>query len=129
MIGCKNGNVKLNEIDNDLSLALNNEIRANYEKIPNGYVQAEPIYSLGLYYLVRDYDKNTKYQFLLNDIIIKEFLCAYVKNDIKNILDEIIIFEQTGILSWNFWIGIDYYLKKYEYAIKNNLIEAEKYPI
>ena len=67
-----------------------------------------------------------KYYTVVNDYLINLFddsedymICGYLNLNVKDVLDKIQV-DKTKQYSWS---GINYYLKKYEYALENNLIE------
>ena len=54
------------------------------------------------------------------------YICGYLENNIKTILDDIEICIENNYYAWS---GVNYYLKKYEYAIENKLINQEEYKL
>ncbi len=116
-VGCRTYN------ESEYSEFLNKEIRKN----DNEYFEEE-VAAISLDMFIRDYNENNKYLVTFeknNDYVI----CGYLDNNIKEKLDKITVIGADGDDLWSVWLGYNNYIKKYNYAIANNIIEEEEYPI
>lgn len=79
----------------------------------------ESIAPIDLWRVNKHYTVVNDYLINLSDDSKDNLICGYLNLNVKNVLDKIQV-DKTKQYSWS---GINYYLKKYEYALENNLIE------
>lgn len=123
LIGCKeNYQIKTS----DMTETLNQEIEG-YFKIDNESKDQEIKDLIYIEDLINNYEYSNKYLISVDNEYKSKYFCAYLDIKIKDILDSIEISEPDGNPSWYIWQGENRYLKKYEYAIKKNIIDVSKY--
>ena len=105
---------------------LNQELE-DYFKIDNESKDQEIKDLIYIDDLMNNYEYSNKYLISIDNEYESKYFCAYLDIKIKDILDSIEISEPDGNPSWYIWQGENRYLKKYEYAIKKNIIDVNEY--
>lgn len=110
----------------EYSEQLNSEIlNMNYS-----YGENEPLPPIDISTLSYTYGNYKSYLVSTSSSINDFYLCAYLSNDILEIIENTEYFEPYGNLSWNLWLGKNYYLIKYKNAVSyNKTIDYQIYPI
>lgn len=124
LIGCSE-HKKLSEFE--MSEDLNKEIKKYFE-ITDVFVEGEPLPPLIIEDLITKYELSNKYLVYFDKDHKSNYVCAYLNNEVKEVLDTIEIIHE-GYESWFIWQGENLYLKKYEYAIEENIINCNDYPL
>ena len=123
LIGCnENYQIKTSH----MSETLNQELE-DYFKIDNESKDQEIKDLIYIDDLMNNYEYSNKYLISIDNEYESKYFCAYLDIKIKDILDSIEISEPDGNPSWYIWQGENRYLKKYEYAIKKNIIDVNEY--
>ena len=123
LIGCnENYQIKTSH----MSETLNQELE-DYFKIDNESKDQEIKDLIYIDDLMNNYEYSNKYLISVDNEYESKYYCAYLDIKIKDILDSIEISEPDGNPSWYIWQGENRYLKKYEYAIKKNIIDVNEY--
>lgn len=123
LIGCnENYQIKTSH----MSETLNQELE-DYFKIDNESKDQEIKDLIYIDDLMNNYEYSNKYLISVDNEYESKYFCAYLDIKIKDILDSIEISEPDGNPSWYIWQGENRYLKKYEYAIKKNIIDVNEY--
>lgn len=79
--------------------------------------------------LIINYKLFNKYLIFIDCDYKSKYYCAYLDSKVKEILDTIEIITPDGEPSWYLWQGENLYLKKYEYAIENDIINYNDYSL
>lgn len=123
LIGCnENYQIKTSH----MSETLNQELE-DYFKIDNESKDQEIKDLIYIDDLMNNCEYSNKYLISIDNEYESKYFCAYLDIKIKDILDSIEISEPDGNPSWYIWQGENRYLKKYEYAIKKNIIDVNEY--
>ena len=123
LIGCnENYQIKTSH----MSETLNQELE-DYFKIDNESKDQEIKDLIYIDDLMNNCEYSNKYLISIDNEYESKYFCAYLDIKIKDILDSIEISEPDGNPSWYIWQGENRYLKKYEYAIKKNIIDINEY--
>ena len=123
LIGCnENYQIKTSH----MSETLNQELE-DYFKIDNESKDQEIKDLIYIDDLMNNYEYSNKYLISVDNEYESKYFCGYLDIKIKDILDSIEISDPDGNPSWYIWQGENRYLKKYEYAIKKNIIDVNEY--
>ena len=106
--------------------ALNKELD-DYFRIDNEAKDQEVGDKIYIDDLINNYNNSNKYLISVENEYKSKYFCAYLDIRIKDTLDSIEIAEPDGNPGWYVWQGENNYLKKYESAIKKNLIDIDEY--
>lgn len=124
MAGCNNENKTYDE--SKYSNLLNQSIEESFEF--NNEKEEELAAPISFEEFLNIYNKKNKFLVSIkkeNDNVI----CGYLDNSIKEKLETVDITEPDGNPGWYIWVGVNNYIKKYEYAVNNNIIQAKDYSI
>jgi len=123
LVGCNESNhIKTSQMTESLNKELD-----EYFKIDNESKEQEILQAIYIDNLIDNYKNSNKYLISVDNKFKSKYFCAYLDIRVKDVLDSIKIAEVDGNPSWYIWQGENRYLKKYDYAIKNNIIDINEY--
>lgn len=132
VVGCTGSGEESKEILNESALTekLNEELYAYFNKTNDKNTESDVGSNLFIDRIKEYvYTYKTKYLLSLKENLKETYFCAYLSKDIIGILNDIQVNEPDGNPGWYVWLGIDFYLKKYEFAIEHDIINVNEYSL
>ena len=125
LVGCSDSKqFEESKISEELNIGLE-----QYFEINNSLKDGEIRDKIYINDLIVNYKLFNKYLIFIDYEHKSKYYCAYLDSKVKEILDTIEIITPDGEPNWYLWQGENLYLKKYEYAIENDIINYNDYSL
>lgn len=125
LVGCSDSKqFEESKISEELNIGLEQYFETN-NSLKDGEIR-DKIY---INDLIVNYKLFNKYLIFIDYEHKSKYYCAYLDSKVKEILDTIEIITPDGEPNWYLWQGENLYLKKYEYAIENDIINYNDYSL